>query len=175
MLFEWGWLGLVQANQVAVDLREERQFKIFTLLRRRLLRATAVQTLISLLVRFNRASSGARPAIPIKLDSDDLLLRFAADFIGSTTCLSGHIAPGAARHGTDADASILSDRRIDSVDDFVLAALFGRNILHVIRLIGGRVVVCDLLVADLFYVDDALRRLQASMDLDLRDVRRVLA
>ena len=159
-----------------MDLREERQFKIFTLLRRRLLRATAVQTLISLLVSLDRASCGARPAVPVEFDSDDLLLWLAAaDFIRGTTCLSGHIAPGAARHSTDTDASILSDRRVDSVDDFVLAALFGRNVLHVVRLIGGRMVVSDLLVADLFHVDDALRRFQASMDLDLRGVRRVLA
>ena len=158
-----------------MDLREERQFKIFTLLRRRLLRATAVQTLVTLLVSLDRASSGARPAVPVELDSDNLLLWLAADFIGSTTCLSGHIAPRAARHGTDADASVLSDRRVDPVDDFVLAALFGRDVLHVVRLVRGRVVVRDLLVADLFHVDDALRRLQASMDLDLGGVRRVLA
>ena len=158
-----------------MDLREERQFKIFTLLRRRLLRATTVQTLVTLLVSLDRASGGARPTVPVKLDSDDLLLWLAADFIGSTTCLSGHIAPGAARHGADADASVLSDRRVDPVDDFILAALLGRNVLHVVGLVRGRVVVRVLLVADLFHVDDALRRFQASMDLDLRGVRRVLA
>ena len=103
------------------------------------------------------------------------MLWLATNFVRGIACLSGNVASGAARHSTDADASILSDRRVDSVDDFVLTALFGRNVLHVVGLVSGRVAVGDLLVADLFNVDDALRRLQAAMDLDLRGVCRVLA
>ena len=94
----------------------------------------------------DRASPSAGPAISGKFYSDDLvvLLRmFAAAIIGLVcdhrpTRLCSHIAARAARHSPYADASItLPDRRVDPVNDLVLAALLRRNILHIIRLVAA--------------------------------------
>ena len=94
----------------------------------------------------DRASPSAGPAISGKFHSDDLvvLLRmFAAAIIGLVcdhrpTRLCSHIAARAARHGSDTNASIsLPDRRVNSVDDLVLAALLCWNIFHIIRLVAA--------------------------------------
>lgn len=103
-----------------------------------MLRATSSQTLISLLVSLDRASSSASSAIPVQFDSNDLiiLLRFAVHVWHRSAGLRGCIATRAAGHGSGTDASILSDRRVDPVDDLVLTALFRRNVLHVVRLVA---------------------------------------
>lgn len=136
-----------------MDLLKESQLMVFALLRCRLLRAPAAQALVSLLLGLDRACCVADPSVHVHLDSDHLGLARLHDFIGgSRTRLSRDIATGTARHGADAHATVLPDRRVDPVNHFVLTALLSWDVLHVFGLVAHLALLCISLAAILIGV-----------------------
>jgi hypothetical protein len=143
-----------------MNLREKCQFEIFALFRCRLLRGGTTQALVPLLVGFYRSGGRTSSTVAIELDSDHLGLLRLFTILSSASAstrlvCSGGSASRAAGHSTSTNASILSYGRVDAVDDLCLSALLSWDVLHIVSLVDG----FSLLVVELLYMDNCLRRL----------------